>query len=70
MPADAVLHWLPEVSVLVQFTPGALMHFLRSEVQGRQLIFSPSVAGCTPEFIEMMQVGVSFKSGSARLWGR
>jgi hypothetical protein len=27
-------------------------------------------AGWTPEFIEMMQVGVSCISGSARLWGR
>jgi hypothetical protein len=27
-------------------------------------------AGRTPEFIEMIQVGPSHKSGSARLWGR
>jgi hypothetical protein len=29
--------------------------------------FSGAVAGCTPEFIEMMPVGVGHKSGSARL---
>jgi hypothetical protein len=29
--------------------------------------FAGVVAGCTPELIEMMQVGPSLKSGSARL---
>jgi hypothetical protein len=32
--------------------------------------FAGVVAGWTPEFIEMMQVGANHKSGSARLWGR
>ncbi len=27
-------------------------------------------AGCKPEFIEMMQVGASPRSGSAQFWGR
>jgi hypothetical protein len=70
MPAGAVLHWLPEVSVLVQFTPGGLMHFLGIGVQRRQLIFSPSVAGRKPEFIGMTRVDLSPWSGSARLRGR
>jgi hypothetical protein len=32
--------------------------------------FARTAAGRPPEFIEMMQVGVGHKSGSARLWGR
>jgi len=32
--------------------------------------FSGAVAGCTPEFIEMMQVMPGRSSGSARLVGR
>jgi hypothetical protein len=29
-----------------------------------------AAAGWSPEFIEMMQVGLGHKSGPARLWGR
>jgi hypothetical protein len=35
-PSCRVLHCLSEVSVLVQFRPGAFMHFWESEVHGRQ----------------------------------
>jgi hypothetical protein len=32
--------------------------------------FAGAAAGRVPELIEMMQVGMCHKSGSARLWGR
>ena len=32
--------------------------------------FAGVAAGRLPEIIEMMQVGASRRSGSARLWGR
>jgi hypothetical protein len=34
-PPGAVLHCFSEVSVSVQFGPGAFMHFLEREVHGR-----------------------------------